>query len=82
MENAKKVLGNDVVYYAKDSYDAVSSSDAICVLTEWQEFASLDFSKAKKLSNAKFVFDGRNVLDPEKVVRTGFEYVSIGRCAL
>jgi len=79
MENAKKILGNDVIYYAKDIYNAIEGSDGICVLTEWQEFTALDFDKIKNISKAKVIFDGRNILDPEKVVKAGFEYVGIGR---
>ena len=78
LENTKKVLGNDVIYYAKDIYDAIEGSDALCILTEWQEFAELDFDKIKKISSVKAIFDGRNILDPQKVKEAGFEYVGIG----
>ncbi|MBU1016849.1 UDP-glucose/GDP-mannose dehydrogenase family protein [Patescibacteria group bacterium] len=79
LQNAKTILGNDVVYYAKDIYDAIEGSDALCILTEWQEFALLDLDKVKKISSVKVIFDGRNILDPQKVKEVGFEYVGIGR---
>ncbi|MFH1955719.1 MAG: UDP-glucose/GDP-mannose dehydrogenase family protein [Patescibacteria group bacterium] len=79
LQNAKTILGNDVVYYAKDIYDAIEGADGICILTEWQEFALLDLDKVKKISSVKVIFDGRNILDPQKVKEVGFEYVGIGR---
>ncbi|MBU1104552.1 UDP-glucose/GDP-mannose dehydrogenase family protein, partial [Patescibacteria group bacterium] len=71
MENAKKTLGNDVIYYAKSASDALAGADALCLLTEWQEFAELNLAEVKKALTGDVIFDGRNLFDPEKVKKAG-----------
>lgn len=78
LENAKKQLGREVVFY-KDPYEAIKNSDALIVSTEWPEFIELDFKKVKKLLNLPLVFDGRNILLPEKVKKAGLKYFGVGR---
>ncbi|MEX2028239.1 MAG: UDP-glucose/GDP-mannose dehydrogenase family protein [Candidatus Curtissbacteria bacterium] len=77
MENAKKVMPN--IKYAQDEYQAVKGMDAVLIVTEWSQFASLDMVKVKKLLRRPIIIDGRNLLDPEKIQKLGFKYVSIGR---
>jgi UDPglucose 6-dehydrogenase len=79
VSNAKKVLSSDRVSYAKDSYDAASGSDALLILTEWKEFASLDLPRLKKLLKYPIVIDGRNLYDPSVMASAGIIYHSIGR---
>jgi len=79
LENAKAELGNDVIYYAKDAYDAIEGVDGICILTEWREFAELDFEKIRKVVKGGVLFDGRNIFDPKTVEKLGFKYFGIGR---
>ncbi len=82
IKNAKEELGNDDVAYCKDCYEAVKGADAICILTEWGEFAGLDLAKVKKLAKGKVIFDGRNLLDPASAAKEGFEYYGMGRNAI
>jgi UDPglucose 6-dehydrogenase len=77
--NAKKVLPTDRVSYAKDSYDAATGSDALLILTEWKEFASLDLPRLKKLLKYPIVIDGRNLYEPSLMASAGIIYHSIGR---
>lgn len=77
MENAKKILPD--IKYAKDEYQAVVGKDAMIIITEWSQFANLDMDRIKKLLKTPIIVDGRNLLDPEKIQRLGFKYVSIGR---
>lgn len=77
MENAKKIMPN--VKYAKDEYQAIAGKDAMLIVTEWQQFASLDWARVKKLLKRPIIIDGRNLLDPEKIIKLGFQYISIGR---
>ncbi len=77
MQNAKKILPN--IKYAKDEYQAVNGKDAMLIVTEWPQFASLDMPRIKKLMKFPVIVDGRNLLDPEKINKLGFKYVSIGR---
>ncbi len=49
------------------------------IVTEWPEFAELDWSEAAGRMAGKLVVDGRNCLDPEAVAAAGLEYEGIGR---
>lgn len=79
MENTQKVLGTDDIYYAKDTYDALKGADAVCILTEWGEFKSLDLAKAKKLMRGNAFFDGRILMDQKATEAAGFVYFTIGK---
>ena len=79
MENTKKALGNDGIYYAKDMYDSLKGADALCVFTEWDEFKSLNLVRSKKLMKGKLLFDARNLLDQKAVEKAGFIYFAVGK---
>jgi UDPglucose 6-dehydrogenase len=79
--NAKKVLSSDRVSYAEDSYDAANASDALLILTEWKEFASLDLPRLKRVLKYPIVIDGRNLYEPSHMASAGIIYHSIGRAA-
>ena len=53
--------------------------DALVVVTEWQEFLRLDYSKMVKTMREPVLIDGRNFLDPAVVTAAGFRYLGIGR---
>lgn len=68
------------VAVAGSVYDALRGAHAACVVTEWEEFLRLDWRKAHRLmAPPRCLADGRNCLDPAKMRRIGFSYVSIGR---
>ena len=79
MENAKKILPD--VEYCESAYDAAVDSDALVFVTEWNEFRFLDLDKLRELMRSPVIFDGRNVLNPERVRAKGFTYHCIGRPA-
>ena len=80
MEEARRALGELAgLSYAKTPLDAVDGSDALVVVTEWQEFRSPDFATLKRKLRTPLVFDGRNIYDPEQVRAAGLEYFGIGR---
>ncbi len=63
-----------------DVYAAATEAHAIAVLTEWDEFKTVDSSRVfQGMRQPAFVFDGRNILDRDKLVKIGFEVHSIGR---
>ena len=80
-ENAKGVLGDLDIYYAKDGYDAAIGADALCILTEWGEFRELETKKLKKVMRGNIVFDGRNIMNRDQLEVAGFTYFSVGRPA-
>lgn len=60
-------------------YDACANAHAIAVLTEWDEFKAYDWEKIyDSMLKPAFVFDGRNLLDGERLKSIGFVYQSIG----
>jgi UDPglucose 6-dehydrogenase len=58
---------------------ALEGADAAVLVTEWGEFAELDWSEAASRMARPLLIDGRNFLDPKKLVSAGFEYEGIGR---
>jgi UDPglucose 6-dehydrogenase len=62
-----------------DPYGAASGASVQVVLTEWDEFRWLDFSRVHEVMADPSIVDARNLLDPAAVRRLGFEYTGIGR---
>jgi UDPglucose 6-dehydrogenase len=82
LENARKDLeGIDQdVTYELDAYKAAKGAHALLVLTEWKVFQDLDFDRIYKgMEKPAFVFDGRNLLDPDRLARIGFHVVPVGK---
>ena len=67
-------------WFFSDSIDcALTGADAAIVLTEWEEYGKLDWSKISKLMRRPaWVFDARSTLLPEKVKEAGLNYWRIG----
>jgi len=78
MESARRILGERVVY-CQGSYDCCQGADALIVVTEWNEFRFPDFDRIKELLKEPVVFDGRNVYDPKRMRKMGFEHITVGR---
>lgn len=79
MNECRRRMGDDAVYYAKDIYDAVLEADALLLLTEWKQFRIPSWEVVRRSMNHPAVFDGRNIYDPEEMRANGFYYSSIGR---
>ncbi len=73
---AKAVRG---ILLCDDILSAIKDSDAVVLVTEWDEFADLPLKEMKKLMRRHLIIDGRNFLDPQKVRDAGFTYEGIGR---
>jgi UDPglucose 6-dehydrogenase len=80
MENAREVLPSGVTYCA-DEYDAAAGADCLVILTEWNQFRSLDLERLRASVARPLVVDLRNVYEPEKMREAGFEYECVGRAA-
>lgn len=79
MEQAKRVLED--IEYAEDAYDAAVEADCLVLVTEWNEFRTLDFERLKGLVRRPNLVDLRNVYRRNEVEFAGFSYTSIGRGA-
>lgn len=77
MEVAKKILPD--ITYCDTPYQAVEDSDALIIITEWDEFKNLDLVKIKKLLKQPVIIDGRNIFDPSQMKELGFSYHGVGR---
>ena len=77
MEEAKALLEN--VNWCEDTYEALDGADALVIITEWNEFRSLNFDRIKKILKGSVVVDLRNIYDPKTMTDAGFQYSSIGR---
>jgi UDPglucose 6-dehydrogenase len=76
------VLPADVgLRYVSDAYAAAEDADALLILTDWVEFAALDLTRLNKTLRYPIIIDGRNLYDPDIMVKHGFTYLSIGRPA-
>jgi UDPglucose 6-dehydrogenase len=77
MNNARKIL-KDIIY-CNNPYEVAQGSDALTIITEWAEFKNLDLLKIKELLKLPIIIDGRNIYNPQEMVKLGFIYRSIGR---
>ncbi|HBF37506.1 MAG TPA: UDP-glucose 6-dehydrogenase [Firmicutes bacterium] len=78
MENARKIFGSQIVYTANE-YEAVKDADALVIMTEWNEYRSLDLKSVKEVMKGNIILDTRNLLDPLTVKNFGFIYEGVGR---
>jgi UDPglucose 6-dehydrogenase len=67
------------VQFVEHAYDAARGADALLILTEWEEFATLDLKRLHGLLKYPIVIDGRNLYDPQVMAALGFTYYSVGR---
>jgi UDPglucose 6-dehydrogenase len=76
-ERAAELLAT--VEMAGSAQEALAGADAAVLVTEWGEFAELDWADAAARMARPLLVDGRNFLDPRELVDAGFEYEGIGR---
>ena len=81
MEEAKKILGkfSKKIEWSNDSYKACHGSDAVVILTEWNQFRALDLKKIKKVLKNPILIDLRNIYKPDEMLKIGLQYHSLGR---
>jgi UDPglucose 6-dehydrogenase len=78
LDNAEELLGGARV--CESALDALDGADAAVLVTEWPEFAELDWAgEARRRMRSPLVVDGRNFLDREALREAGFTYEGIGR---
>jgi UDPglucose 6-dehydrogenase len=78
MDRAREIFGSRV-QFAKNPYEAAKGADALLILTEWEEFASLDLGRLNEKLKYPIVIDGRNLYRPEFMAEHGLTYYSVGR---
>ena len=76
--NARDLLPPGVTYSASP-YEAAQDADAVVLVTEWNEFKFINLERLRRVLRRRVIFDGRNIWEPDRMRRLGFEYYSIGR---
>jgi UDPglucose 6-dehydrogenase len=76
-EEARKLITG--IEFADDALGVVEGSDAVVLVTEWDEFRTLDFNAVAEKMAGDLLIDGRNALDPDAVRAAGLVYEGIGR---
>jgi UDPglucose 6-dehydrogenase len=67
------------VEFADSALGALEGADAVVLVTEWPEFAELEWSAVAERMSGKLIIDGRNYLDPAGAAEAGLVYEGIGR---
>ena len=76
-EKARELL--PAINYCKDPYEAAKSADAILIVTEWDEFGTIDWQRLAGVVERRLIIDGRNMFSIPDVAGHGFQYISVGR---
>ncbi|MFD2699385.1 UDP-glucose dehydrogenase family protein [Paenibacillus shunpengii] len=78
-QNFMNEVNNTSIIWCNSAIEAAEKSDAICLLTEWNEFSEVNLEYLGAIMNQRVIIDGRNLLDPTKMKDNLFNYHSIGR---
>jgi UDPglucose 6-dehydrogenase len=78
LDNARGVFPSGVTY-SDSPHAAAAGADAIALVTEWNEFKFLNLERVRNAMRRPLIFDGRNLWEPDRMRRLGFEYHSVGR---
>lgn len=79
MDNCRCQYADLEIEYATTVEELVKDCDAVALITDWKEFAYLDWGKIGKSMNQRILIDGRNMLDKDDLEQKGFMYIGIGR---
>ena len=68
------------IFIVKHSSQAIEDAHAVAVLTEWDEFISINWEEQyAKMKKPAFVFDGRNILERERLTHIGYQLFQLGK---
>jgi UDPglucose 6-dehydrogenase len=77
MEQAKQVL--PPIEYCNSPEEVAQGADILILLTEWNEFRTMDISHLAQLLKSPTVIDARNMYEPARMRAMGINYICIGR---
>ncbi|MCQ2284310.1 MAG: UDP-glucose/GDP-mannose dehydrogenase family protein [Bacteroidales bacterium] len=77
MEECYRRVGENVEY-CDDTYSALKDSDAMLLVTEWNEFRTIDMQRLQQIMRKPVIFDGRNIYDSNELCQLGIDYHCIG----
>jgi UDPglucose 6-dehydrogenase len=79
MADAQALFPPGTIDYASDGYEAARGSDAVMLVTEWNQFRNLELERLKGLMRQPNFLDCRNIYEPERMTGLGFRYAGVGR---
>ena len=80
LSNINADYDKSLVNFIEEPFLNVSEYNIIAIMTEWDEFKDYDWEKIyKKTIKPSYIFDGRNILEIEKIKKIGFNYIGLGR---
>jgi UDPglucose 6-dehydrogenase len=79
MDNFRQLFPD--ITYCHNSYEAAQGADALLIVTEWNEFKQANLARLRSLMSKPYLFDGRNIYDPVRATKAGFDYYGVGRGA-
>jgi UDPglucose 6-dehydrogenase len=82
MANFRTLFGKEGVIWCDGALETAQGADALCLLTEWDEFAEIDLGELQTVLKRPILIDGRNVFKEENLIGTEFVYYSVGRPSL
>ncbi|QJD87443.1 UDP-glucose dehydrogenase family protein [Cohnella herbarum] len=82
MANFQTLFGKEGVAWCDNAMDTAQGADALCLLTEWDEFSGMDLGQLQTVMKRPILIDGRNVFKEENLLGTDFVYYSVGRPSL
>ncbi|MFJ8117919.1 UDP-glucose dehydrogenase family protein [Bacillus mycoides] len=68
----------DSITWCETAYEAIASTSATVILTEWNEFRNLDFDKLREIDGSEYFFDLRNIYNKKAMIEKGFKYYGVG----
>lgn len=68
----------DSITWCETTYEAIASTNATVILTEWNEFRNLDFDKLREIDGSEYFFDLRNIYNKKAMIEKGFKYYGVG----
>ncbi|CAH1210885.1 UDP-glucose 6-dehydrogenase TuaD [Paenibacillus plantiphilus] len=77
--NFRKHLEHPALSWFSDPLAAAQGTEAVCLITEWPQFASVDLQELARCMKRPVLIDGRNVFQSSQLAGTGIHYVGIGR---
>ncbi|MBI4282437.1 MAG: UDP-glucose/GDP-mannose dehydrogenase family protein [Chloroflexi bacterium] len=78
LDTARGLLG-DAITLCASPYQVAEGSDALALVTEWEEFRNMDLERLKGLMSRPVLVDGRNLFQPQRMADMGWEYYGMGR---
>ncbi len=80
LSNLNPYYDKSLVNFKDDPLSDISEHNIIAIITEWDEFKYYNWKKIySKIKKPAYIFDGRNILEVEKIRKIGFNYIGIGR---